>query len=106
MSEHNLRLIRPTTIGHTVQSDAMDIETAESIRRGDTLLVDTALTEPVDGGVYLVNVTGCGRAIGRLRLEDGRKTLTSDNPEGPTWSESEFTIVGRAYSRIPEARPV
>lgn len=71
------------------------------IRDGSWVLVDTGLTEPVNGKVFLLEVLGDGMTVKRLRKVSGDWLFLSDNPNaGESWREDQVRIVGEVYGRV------
>lgn len=68
----------------------------DTIRDGDTLLVDRGIDRVIDNGIYVVTVAGLV-VVKRLQLLfDGSLTLSSDNPK--------FKPETIAKDRLPELR--
>lgn len=84
-----------------VQGDSMAVGDRDGIRDGDCVLVDTSLTKPVNGKVFLLEIIGDGMTVKRLRQIEGQWLFISDNPEvGETWREDQVRIVGRVYGKV------
>lgn len=93
-------LVRPSTRAYEVDGDSMDTGTEEGIRDGDWVLVDTALVDPVNGKVYLLEVIGDGMTVKRLRQVGTEWLFLSDNPAGESWREEQVDILGQVYAKI------
>lgn len=95
-------LVRPSTRAFEVQGDSMNMGTPDSIRDGDWVLVDTALTEPVAGKIFLLKIDGDGLAVKRLRRIGGDWLFVADNPEAheEAWRDDQVEIVGLVYSKL------
>lgn len=93
-------LVRPSTRAYEVQGDSMDTGAEEGIREGDWVLVDTALKEPVNGKVYLLEIIGDGMTVKRLRAVGGEWLFLSDNPAGESWREDQVDVLGQVYAKI------
>ena len=70
------------------------------IHDGDWVLVDTSLTKPINGKVFLLEIIGDGTTVKRLRQVAGQWVFLSDNPGGETWTADQVRIVGEVYGRV------
>ncbi len=98
-------LMRPNALAFEVQGDSMDDGSAEAIRNGDLVLVDTSLTDLVPGKVYLVELPGQGLMVKRLRRVGDALWFMSDNPvNGSFPAEDAVRVVGQVYGKISYGR--
>ena len=89
------------TRSYLVEGDSMAIDDERGIHDGDWVLVDTSLTEPVNGRVFLLEIIGDGMTVKRLRSVEGDWVFLSDNPEvGESWREDQVRIIGRVYGKV------
>ena len=94
-------LTRPNTMAFQVEGDSMDDGGEDAIKDGDWVLVDTSLTDPIPGKVFLVELVGDGYTVKRLRKLGDRYWLMSDNPEGESIPiENVAKIVGQVYGKV------
>ena len=94
-------LTRPNTMAFQVEGDSMDDGGEDAIKDGDWVLVDTSLTDPIPGKVFLVELVGDGYTVKRLRKLGDRYWLMSDNPEGESIPiENVARIVGQVYGKV------
>ena len=94
-------LVRPNTIAFEVHGDSMDDGSETAIKDGDWVLVDTSLTDPVPGRVYLVELEGDGYTVKRLRRIGDQYWLVSDNPAGESIPLDRVSrIVGQVYRKV------
>lgn len=93
-------LVRPSTRAFQVEGESMNDGTDDGIRDGDWVLVDTALTECLNGKVYLIEIIGDGMAVKRLRKLANNWIFLSDNPDGETFEDSEVRVVGQVYGKV------
>ncbi len=98
-------IMRPAAVAFEVQGDSMDDGSADAIRNGDLVLVDTSLTDLVPGKVYLVELPGQGLMVKRLRRVGDALWFMSDNPvNGSFPAEDVVRVVGQVYGRISFGR--
>ena len=98
-------IMRPAAVAFEVHGDSMDDGSAEAIRNGDLVLVDTSLTDLVPGKVYLVELPGQGLMVKRLRRVGDALWFMSDNPiNGSFPAEDAVRVVGQVYGRISFGR--
>ena len=98
-------IMRPAAVAFEVQGDSMDDGSAEAIRNGDLVLVDTSLTDLVPGKVYLVELPGQGLMVKRLRRVGDALWFMSDNPvNGSFPAEDAVRVVGQVYGKISYGR--
>ncbi|WP_287418176.1 S24 family peptidase [Oceanithermus sp.] len=98
-------VMRPGAVAFEVHGDSMDDGSAEAIRNGDLVLVDTSLTDLVPGKVYLVELPGQGLMVKRLRRVGDALWFMSDNPiNGSFPAEDAVRVVGQVYGRISFGR--
>ena len=94
-------LVRPNTLAFEVHGDSMDDGSETAIKDGDWVLVDTSLTDPIPGRVYLVELEGDGYTIKRLRKIGEQYWLVSDNPAGESIPLDRVArIVGQVYRKV------
>ncbi len=94
-------LVRPNTLAFEVHGDSMDDGSETAIRDGDWVLVDTSLTDPIPGKVFLVELEGDGYTVKRLRKIGDQYWLVSDNPEGESIPLDRVArIVGQVYRKV------
>ena len=94
-------LVRPNTFAFEVHGDSMDDGSETAIKDGDWVLVDTSLTDPVPGKVFLVELEGDGYTVKRLRKIGDQYWLVSDNPEGESIPLDRIArIVGQVYRKV------
>ncbi len=94
-------LVRPNTFAFEVHGDSMDDGSETAIKDGDWVLVDTSLTDPVPGKVFLVELEGDGYTVKRLRKIGDQYWLVSDNPEGESIPLDRVArIVGQVYRKV------
>ena len=98
-------IMRPAAVAFEVQGNSMDDGSADAIRNGDLVLVDTSLTDLVPGKVYLVELPGQGLMVKRLRRVGDALWFMSDNPiNGSFPAEDAVRVVGQVYGRISFGR--
>jgi len=98
-------LMRQNAIAFEVQGDSMNDGSADAIRDGDLVLVDTSLTDLVPGKVYLVELPGQGLMVKRLRRVGDALWFMSDNPvNGSFPAEDVVRVVGQVYGKISYGR--
>lgn len=84
-----------------VEGDSMANAAGGGIRDGNWVLVDTSLTTPVNGRVFLLEIIGDGMTVKRLRRVGDAWIFMSDNPAvGESWREDQVAIVGQVYGRV------
>lgn len=84
-----------------VVGNSMDNGSDKAIKDGNWVLVDTSLTEPIPGRVFLLEVIGDGMTVKRLRKIDGEWRFASDNPEvDEAWRDDQVDIIGEVYGRV------
>ncbi len=98
-------VMRPGAVAFEVHGDSMDDGSAEAIRNGDLVLVDTSLTDLVPGKVYLVELPGQGLMVKRLRRVGDALWFMSDNPiNGSFPAEDAVRVVGQVYGKVSFGR--
>jgi len=88
------REYRPGTKIFHIEGDSME----PTLFEGDVVYVDTRLTEPQHGHIYVVEILGDGYTVKRaIRTKNGEWLLASDNPAYPALKPSEARIIGEVY---------
>lgn len=89
------------TRAYLVEGDSMAIGERDGIRDGDWVLVDTSITEPKSGYVFLLEIIGDGMTVKRLKRVEGDWLFMSDNPAADeTWRPDQVRIVGHVYGKV------
>lgn len=71
------------------------------IRDNSWVLVDTSLTQPINGKVFLLEIIGDGMTVKRLRQVGGEWLFMSDNPDvNEVWREDQVHILGEVYGTV------
>lgn len=92
------------TRAYQVEGDSMAGGTEGGIRDGNWVLVDTSLTTPIPGRVFLLEIIGDGMTVKRLRQINNTWVFMSDNPTiAETWRDDQVRIVGQVYGRVDYA---
>jgi repressor LexA len=85
---------RPSYRFFTADGDSMVMGDGDGIHHGDTLIVDTALLEPREGEVFVVQDETGAVVVKRARVWNGEWWLTSDNPRYPPFQLESARILG------------
>lgn len=88
------------TRAYLVEGNSMAIGEDRGIQDGDWVLVDTSITEPKSGYVFLLEIIGDGMTVKRLRNIEGEWLFISDNPSGESWREDQVRIIGQVYGKV------
>ncbi|MFA5551628.1 MAG: S24 family peptidase [Trueperaceae bacterium] len=89
------------TRAYLVEGNSMAIGEDRGIQDGDWVLVDTSLTKPASGLVFLLEIIGDGMTVKRLKRIQGEWLFMSDNPEADeTWRPDQVRIVGHVYGKV------
>ena len=93
---------RPGCESYRVEGDSMTTADPDSLRDGDTVLVDTGLRTLMDGKIFMVEIIGDGYCIKRARKLGSRWYLMSDNPDPryPPLQPKEARVVGLVYEAL------
>ena len=92
------------TRAYQVEGDSMTGGTEGGIRDGNWVLVDTSLTTPIPGRVFLLEIIGDGMTVKRLRQINNTWVFMSDNPTiAESWRDDQVRIIGQVYGRVDYA---
>lgn len=84
---------------HLIAIAIEDAGMAPRLATGDIVVIDTASTEPIDNGIFLLNVNGTV-SVRRLILDLGQWYISADNPnrkhyQRQSFDANESEILGR-----------
>jgi repressor LexA len=83
-----------------VEGNSMEVGLG-GIRDGSWVLVDTSITTPANGRVFLLEIIGDGMTVKRLRQVGGEWLFLSDNPDvNEAWRDDQVRILGEVYGRV------
>lgn len=82
---------RPRMLAVQIDGDSME----PTIPNGSRVYVDTSLTDPQDGKMFLIHVHGDGFIVKRARMAGTSWLLLSDNPKYPTLTPEDADVVGQ-----------
>lgn len=89
------------TRAYQVEGNSMSTGREGSIDHGDWVLVDTSLTKPINGKIFLLEIIGDGATVKRVRQVGGAWLFLSDNLEaGEAWREDQVRLVGQVYGKV------
>lgn len=105
-TEYGVLPVKPSMVrgdntrAYEVDGDSMTAADGSGIHDGDWVLVDTSLTAPINGKVFLLEIIGDGMAVKRLRQVGADWLFMSDNPKGESWTQDQVRIVGEVYGKV------